>query len=240
MNREKEIQKIAEAIEKIKGPSDDNSVWPQITAGYLFAAGCCDIDTFAQKIFEKTEKYIEKWRSRAEEEKDKDYAWGMRYVCDSSKSKLDDIKKEYEDEKLIEAISNERPEEKEKSFKKMVKIIHSCLCNSELPEDTLCSDCEELAESLLLSGFQNYFLFLSSFFSKTRKYLEEERGRVKDQVDEYKDDAQYLVGKMFVFGRLERKIENLEREWEEKKISSEMPEATENEDWELQDGASYA
>ena len=70
----------------------------------------------------------------------------MRYVCDSAKSRLDDIKNEYEDEKILEAFFDEKPEEKKKAFKKMVKIIHACLCNSEFSEENLCPECKEIAE----------------------------------------------------------------------------------------------
>ena len=222
MNREKEIQKMAKVLERMKVSSSENPVWHQIAAGYLFAAGHCDIDDFAQKIFDKTEKYIDKWYSRAEEEKDEEYAWGMRYACSTAKSRLDDIKKEYEDEKILEAFFDRKTEEKEKVFKKMVKIIHSCLCSSELPEDSICPECEEVAKKLLSAGYDNRFLFLSSFFSKVRKYMEEEKERTKAQIPDDKDDAQYVVGKMFIFGRFERKIEKLEKEWEEKRMSAEM------------------
>ena len=206
MNNEKEIKEIAGSIKTICESFDYSSI-----AAALFEAGYCEISAFAGELFKKTEKYIDKWSSRAEEEKDKDYAWGMRSVCASVKFKLNEIIKEYE----TEGFFNKKL--KEENLKEITEIIH---ISSSLSLSL--SDSEKIAEKLLLMDFGNRFLFLSSFFSKTKKFLEEEEERTRGQISDDKDDAQYVVGKIFLLGRFKKKIRKLEEEMRKEKEEVEL------------------
>lgn len=213
MNREKEIQEAAKAIEKAKMMSLDNSVWYKIAAGYLYSAGFCNIQTFSEEFFERAYKYVAKWHGRAEEEKDNEYAWGMRSVCTSVKSKIDEMVKE----PLIREAT-----EKEKQIAEMARIIHFCACGTELHNDDTCADCSQTATNLLALGYSNRFVFLNSFFETMKIYLKEEVERTKTQIHDDKDDAQYAVGKIYVCGRFEEKIKTLEEESQKELTDAEL------------------
>ena len=222
MNKEKEIQNTAAAIEKAKMLTVNNAVWYKIAAGYLFSAGYCSVESFLKNFFEKVETYINKWYSRAEEEKDKDYAWGMRSACTSAMVKIGDMKAEYKINKQNKTLFYSEKKENEKQIAEVAKIIHFCACGSQLTEDENCDECEKIASNLLSLGYCNRCFLSISILDEIKNYLKAEMKRTKDQIDDNKDDAQYVVGKIYVFGRFEEKIKELEKNVQEDIADAEL------------------
>ena len=136
----------------------------------------------------------------------------MRSVCTSAKLKLEDIKKSYEERKQKGVFSDTEFETNKKQISEMEKIIHFCSCGSHLEDGDHCEECEKVASTLLSLGYSNRFLFISFFFNEVKEFLKEEIARTKFQIDDNKDDAQYVVGKIYLFGRFEEKIKKLEEE----------------------------